>query len=118
MMSIMTGKKSTPLGNPHLCKNCTWGQFMTGYRDSDRLAICTNTSPNMVVPFPMQECTGFSDKNRPDYDQMKKLAIDIHPGRISSKAAGFAPAESLRPARKTRSGEDDVEASLLRVKIN
>ena len=75
-MSLLTGKKATPLSNPHLCRNCAWGQFMTGYRDSDRLAICTNTSPNMVVPFAMLECTSFSDKNRPDYEQMKRLAID------------------------------------------
>jgi hypothetical protein len=117
-MSLLTGKKATPLGNPHLCKSCAWGQFMTGYRDSDRLAICTNTSPNMVVPFAMLECTGFSDKNRPDYDQMKKLAIDIQPGRISSKAAGFSSIESHRPTRKTRGNEYENKTSLLRAKVN
>lgn len=117
-MNLMPGKKATPLSNPHLCKNCTWGQLMTGYRDSERLAVCTNTSPNMVVPFAMLECTSFSDRNRPDDEQMKKLAIDIQPGRITSKTAGFAPIESLRPGRKTRSGADGDGTSLPRLKVN
>jgi len=107
-MSILSGKKGAPLGSPHLCKSCNWGQFMTGYRDSDRLAVCTNTNPNMVVPFAMLECSGFSDRNRPDYDQMKKLAIDIRPGRISSKTAGFSTNSPLRPARKADQDEDEL----------
>jgi hypothetical protein len=57
-MSLLSGKKSNSLSSPHLCKSCNWGQFMIGYRDSDRLAVCTNTSPNMVVPFAMLECSG------------------------------------------------------------
>ena len=93
------------------------GQFITGYRESDRLAICTNTSPNIVLLFTVYACTNFSDKHRPDWEQMEKLAIDIHPGRVSSKAAGFASMEA-RPARKARSSDEDGEAPLLRVKIN
>ena len=108
-MSILNGKKTTPLGSPHLCKSCNWGQFMTGYRDSDRLAVCTNTSPNMVVPFAMLECSGFSDRNKPDYDQMKKLAIDITPGRVSSRTTGFGPGSPRRPGRKTCAGQDEDE---------
>jgi hypothetical protein len=91
-------KNGTPVGNTHLCNSCSWGQFITGYRDSDRLAICTNTSPNVVLPFTVYECTGFSDKHRPDWEQMKNLAIDIQPVRISSKTAGFATTTTLQPA--------------------
>jgi hypothetical protein len=107
-MSILTGKRATPLGSPHLCKSCNWGQFMTGYRDSDRLAVCTNTSPNMVVPFAMLECSGFSDRNKPDYDQMKRLAIEIQPSRGPRKTAGFSGAKPLRPTRKNGEDEDEI----------
>jgi hypothetical protein len=114
-MSILNGKKGTPLGSPHLCKSCNWGQFMTGYRDSDRLAVCTNTSPNMVVPFAMLECSGFSDRNRPDYDQMKKLAIDIRPGQATSRTAGFSTNSPLRRGSKPRADQDEDEYGLASV---
>jgi hypothetical protein len=101
-------KNGTPVGSTHLCRTCTWGQFMTGYRESDLLAICTNTSPNIVVPFTVYECSGYSDKQRPDWEQMQKLAIDIQPVRISSKTAGFTTIQTLRPVKKT--GDEDEDA--------
>jgi hypothetical protein len=85
---------------------------MTGYRESDLLAICTNTSPNIVVPFTVYECSGYNDKQRPDWEQMEKLAINIQPVRISSKTAGFTTIETLRPVRKTGSDEDEDEVAL------
>ena len=100
-------KNGTPVGNTHLCTNCSWGQFITGYRESDRMAICTNTSPNIVLPFTVYECTGFTDKNRPGWEQMEKLAIDIQPVRVSAKTAGFSTASPIRP--KTRTGDEEVE---------
>ena len=76
-MGKLNVKNGTPVGNAHLCLNCNWGQFVTGYRDSDRLAICTSTNPNVVLPFTVYECTSFDDKHRPGWDQMEKLAISV-----------------------------------------
>jgi hypothetical protein len=105
-MSKLHVKNGTPVGNMPLCKSCSWGQFITGYRESDLLAICTNTSPNMVLPFTVYECSGFHDKHRPDYEQMKKLAIDFQPLRIS-KTAGFRSVETARTVKQD--DEDDDE---------
>ena len=102
-------KNGTPVGSTHLCKSCSWGQFITGYRESDLLAICTNTSPNIVLPFTVYECSSYSDKQRPDWEQMQKLAIDILPVRISTRTSGFSVAEPLRPVRKTGDDEDEGE---------
>ena len=99
-------KNGTPVGNAHLCNSCSWGQFTTGYRESDVLAICTNTSPNIVVPFTVYECTGYNDKHKPTYDQMKRLAVDFQPPRIS-KTAGFRTVETLRPVREADDDEDE-----------
>jgi hypothetical protein len=111
-MSKLRVKNGTPVGNAPLCRNCSWGQFTTGYRESDLLAICTSTSPNIVLPFIVYECSGFSDKHRPDYKQMKELAINFQPLRIS-KTAGFRIAEPLRPA-KNDDEEDQDEVARLR----
>jgi hypothetical protein len=104
-MGILSGNKNTPLGQHHLCKSCASAQFMTGHRDSERLAICTNTSPNMVIPFAMVECSGFSDRNRPDGDQLEKLTIDVRPGGNTSKTARFRAAPSRPPGKSGEDGE-------------
>ena len=94
-MGKLNVKNGTPVGNVHLCRNCTNGQFTTGYRESDVLVICTNSSPAHVVPFVVHECTEYQDRNRPDWEQMEKLAISItdEPNRKPTpgfRAAGFA----------------------------
>jgi hypothetical protein len=113
-MGKLNVKNGTPVGNAHLCRICSWGQIMTGYRESDLLAICTNTSPNMVVPFVMLECSGFSDKHKPDWQQMEKLAIDIQPVRVSRKTAGFSTSVPVRTICVPDEGEEGDEAALNR----
>jgi hypothetical protein len=102
-MGKLNVKNGTPVGNEHLCRRCTWGQVTTGYRESDVLAICTNTNPNLRLPFTVHDCTEFQDKGRPDWEQMKRLAIDIAPSRISKKTKGFL---DLDVAAADRQGDD------------
>lgn len=108
-MSKLKIKDGTPVGGDHLCMHCSWGQCLTGYRESDRLTICNKTSPDMVVPFVVLECTCFDDKHRPNWDQMQKLAIDIQPLRVSKKTAGFSPLTEVRPVAVPSVDEDDEE---------
>ena len=93
-MSKLKVKNGTPVGNAHLCRNCSHGQFTVGYRESDVLVICTNPSPSLRVPFPVYECTDFLDRNRPGYGEMTKLALDFSDGRrkpvTGFRNSGFA----------------------------
>jgi hypothetical protein len=79
-----------------------------GYRESDMLAICTNTSPNVVLPFTVYECSSYADKHKPDWEQMEKLAISIEPVRVSKKTRGFSALETLRPVEAEREDEEEV----------
>ena len=88
-MGTSNVKNGTPVGNAHLCRNCTNGQFITGYRESEVLVICTNSNPARLVPFPVHTCTEFWDRNRPDYDQMQSLAINIHAEVQRKPTPGF-----------------------------
>ena len=96
------------MGNAHLCKNCTWGQIVSGYRESDLLVICTNVSPNLVVPFTVLDCSEFSDKFKPTWDQMTKLAIEVNPVRVSAKTRGFHALTKVQPMRVD---DDEDEAA-------
>ena len=111
-MSKLNVKNGTPVGNAHLCKSCTMGQCITGYRESDLLVICNNTSPNIVVPFTVYECSEYSDKHKPTWEQMTKLAVNFQPLRMSKKV-GFPIAGPNGPAKKN-SEEDEDEVALVR----
>ncbi|HEY2472735.1 MAG TPA: hypothetical protein VGI45_33430 [Terracidiphilus sp.] len=107
-MGKINVKNGTPVGREHLCKRCTWGQFMTGFRESDLLVICTNASPNLTVPFPVHECSEFSDRNRPSWEQMDKLAIELNSVRLSARTRGFQAVTRVQPVRVD---EDEDEAA-------
>jgi len=87
-------KGGTPVGSKSLCRSCSWAHIMTGYRESEMLVICTEVTPNVMLPFTVHECTNYNDKNRPTWDQMEKLAIDVLP-LSSAKAVGFRAHESV-----------------------
>jgi hypothetical protein len=80
-------KNGTPVGTESLCKTCTSALIFTGYRESEQVTICTWMEPNIVLPFTVNTCTGYYDKNRPSYLQMQKLAIDVTPAPL--KPVGF-----------------------------
>ena len=80
-------KGGTPVGSASLCKTCTNAHIMIGYRESEVITMCNDVHPNIVVPFSIYDCTGYYDKNRPSWKEMKELAITVTPGTL--KPVGF-----------------------------
>ncbi len=109
-------KIGAPLGNAHLCRSCSNGQFTVGYRESDVLVICTNSSPARLIAFPVCECTEYWDRNRPSYVEMTKLAINFSKGHRKAIAGlrgnGFALVPAAADSDREDNGED--EAALVR----
>jgi hypothetical protein len=102
-------KNGTPVGSANLCRSCTWGQVMTGYRESDVMVICTNSNPAFMVPFAVHNCTEFFDKGKPDWEQMEKLAIAVEPAR-APKTRGFnfcEPSRTQKPGFDVAADNDD-----------
>jgi hypothetical protein len=116
-LKIMNG---TPMGNEHLCRSCSHGQYIVGYRESDVLVVCTNLYPATVVPFTVRECSEYWDRNRPSLSQMHKLALSFSDGRRRPtpgfKGVGFAPAtvDECDDEDEDEEDEDEEEAARLR----
>jgi hypothetical protein len=112
-MGKLKVKDGTPVGNEHLCRGCSYGQFTVGYRETDVLVICTNATPARLVPFPVRECTGFWDRNRPDYEQMTKLALNITKTRRKPVRGfgdtGFAARPETPAAESAEAGEEESQ---------
>jgi hypothetical protein len=100
-------KGGTPVGSASLCKTCSYAHIMTGYRESEMVTVCTDTNPNIVVPFLIYECTGFYDKNRPTWKQMENLAIDV--ATTPMKPVGFKVGVGFREAAIARIRDDEDE---------
>jgi hypothetical protein len=100
-------KGGTPVGSISLCGTCTSAHIMRGYRESELITICNDVNPNIVVPFTIYECSGYYDKNRPDWNQMQKLAIDVPPAPL--KPVGFKTGTGFREAacKKVKAGGVD-----------
>ncbi|HEY3705094.1 MAG TPA: hypothetical protein VGL22_08535 [Terracidiphilus sp.] len=108
-MGRLNVKNGTPVGHEHLCRRCNWGQCMTGYRESDFIVICTNTNPNLKVPFTMLDCSEFDDRSRPDWKQMSKLALEVAPTRVSMRTAGFSTITTVQPVRRVADDDEDED---------
>ena len=112
-MARLNVKNGTPIGNEHLCRSCTHGQFTVGYRDTDVLVVCTNTSPARQIPFPVYECTEYWDRSRPSWEQMAKLALDFSDGH-RKPVQGFRGNGSERVAGAGEEDDTGEEAARLK----
>ena len=115
-MAKLNVKSGAPVGSDHLCRRCYHGQFTTGYRETDVLVICTNSSPARLIPFPVCECTKFWDRNRPDWESMQRLALDFSESRRKStpgfRGNGFARVSV--PVIDKNEDDDEDEAAFAR----
>ena len=71
-------KNGTPVGSESLCRTCSYALIFTGYRESEQVTMCTRVHPNLVLPFTVNTCTGYYDKNRPSYQQMERAGYRRH----------------------------------------
>jgi hypothetical protein len=80
---------------------------MSGYRESEMVTMCWRVEPNIVVPFRIYDCSGYYDKNRPSWQQMQKLAINVSPGNPKPVGFKFGAGFGETAVRVAVSNEDD-----------
>jgi hypothetical protein len=80
-------KDGTAIGSQSRCVSCEHSHILRGYRESEEVTFCYYASL-MVVPFKIRECSNYSDKTRPSWEQMEELAIEIR-ATPTLKSAGF-----------------------------
>lgn len=113
-MTKIRMKGRTPVGSDSMCRTCSWAHITMGYRESEMWVICTGVSPNIALPFTVRECSGYNDKNRPSWNEMQKLAIDVLPAS-SGKPVGFRaiPSAMASPTASPSESEEPVEEPVL-----
>ena len=97
-------KNGTPIGSQSRCESCEHSHILRGYRESEEVTYCYYATL-MVVPFKVRDCSNYTDKARPNWEQMKDLAIEIH-ATPTLKAAGFCV--ELEPEGKEAVDDADI----------
>ena len=96
-------KNGTPVGSQSQCAKCEHAHILRGFRESEELTYCDFASDLIPVPFKVRNCSNYSDKTRPTWDQMQDLAIEIRPVSFA-KPAGF----SKKSEPETEAVEEDA----------
>src|SRR5215471_1509806 len=74
-----------------LCATCIWGTVRAGERAKDVETFCRLINPKTVVPFPVRDCTDYSDRNAP-----------VTLTKPEERRYGFVSVDSLRlPTKET-----------------
>ena len=99
-------KNGTALEAQSKCESCKHAHIMRGYRESEEAVYCTAFYGRMLpVAFKVYECSSYTDRTRPTWEQMEDLAIDVLPlSSGSGKSAGFRSKVSAEAKRD----EEDV----------
>ncbi len=93
MVSIKV-KGGTPVSGTPLCYSCEWAHIMRGFRESDEVVRCRYIYQDPIVPFPVRECTRYSDSTLGNREEMEKIAWILMSDRTHRKA-GFVKAEEF-----------------------
>jgi hypothetical protein len=108
-MGKISMKGATPEGSAPLCRTCSNAHILSGYRESEMMVVCRATYPDFRVPFVVRECSGYNDKAKPDWKEMKKLAIHVAPPIRSSKKIGFSETAVRLDADDADDGFEDED---------
>ena len=92
-MSKVRVKNEARMAGCSLCESCTHAHIISGYRETEALVFCNFAWEQAIpVPFKVRECSNYTDRTRPTWEEMKDLALQIQPAS-SSKPAGFRLAQ-------------------------
>ena len=88
-MTTISVKNGTPVGEQSKCATCTHAHILRGFRESEEIVYCALCLDQLlVVPFKFRDCSNYTDKHRPTWEQMQDLAIEIQPVSFA-KPTGF-----------------------------
>lgn len=94
----------TPRGSESRCDTCRFARVIKGYAESEQIVICDRYFDPMRIPFKVYDCTEYSNRLLPDYDEMKKIAWELRPRSAAGRAPGF-----ISPQEKVLLADDEDE---------
>jgi hypothetical protein len=89
---VIRVKGGTPVGTESLCKTCLYVHMQSGYRECEEVIFCNFATAIRPVLFPVKDCTDYTNRGLPTWEQMEKLALDVQ-SAPKKKVKGFSVEE-------------------------
>jgi hypothetical protein len=94
-------KGGTPDGCESLCRTCTRGLIISGFRATEEEVFCRTFYIEREIRFPVRECTFYEDKRLATKEAMEEIAWHLKstttmPSRNVGFVSGAEPQESDR----------------------
>jgi hypothetical protein len=67
-------KAGTPEGHESLCRTCTRGHIISGFRATEEEVFCRAFFIEREIRFPVRECTFYEDKRLASKEDMEEIA--------------------------------------------
>ena len=97
----------TPEGSDSLCKTCTRGHIITGFRATEQQVFCRFFYIEREILFPVRECTFYEDRRLASKADMEEIAWTLktmHPTRH----VGFVSAAQFRQMQEEAAESAEV----------
>jgi hypothetical protein len=92
-------------GSDSLCKSCTRGHVIEGFRLAEEVVYCRTFYIECEIPFPVRECTFYEDRRVASKEDMEEIAWRLRTLN-PSRQIGFVSAAPFRQIQ-----EDAVECA-------
>ena len=99
----------TPEGSDTLCKTCTRGHVIKGFRLAEEVVYCRTFYIEREILFPVRECTFYEDRRVASKEDMEEIAWRL---RTMSPArhVGFVSAAQFRQLQEEAAKTADAAA--------
>jgi len=104
VMVTIRVKGGTPEGCESLCRTCTCGHIITGFRATEEEVFCKNFYIEREIRFPVRECTLYEDKRLASKKDMEEIAWTL-------RSTTTKPNQSLGFVSSTQLQEVESEAA-------
>jgi hypothetical protein len=97
-------KGGTPQGSETLCRTCSYGHIIKGFRATEVEVYCRYFYLEREIRFPVSECTFYEDRRLASKREMEEIAWILRTD-MPRRRVGFISPEQLR--------EIEAEAAVL-----
>ena len=88
-------KDGTAQGAETLCVTCRWAHIVKGFSPSQVQIRCRWLYRDLLVPFPVSECSSYEDKRLPSRWDMEQIAWVLLTKK-AGRTVGFVTAKQFR----------------------
>ncbi len=99
----------TPEGSDSLCKSCTRGHVIKGFRASEELVFCRFLYIEREIHFPVHQCTFYEDRRIASKEAMQEIAWSLRTFS-PTRNVGFVSSAQVRQIQQEAAKSADAPA--------